>query len=198
MVERFGNVRRVEMPRIDVPGPSRSSGSGQPAGFCFAFSCRSWVRRSQPFNSGVVSFVPFTPIILLLVTFKLFYHSFHDPTHKYNNGTIKVITMWDPKSRRRNWPKPSLLVFILPFFLGFGDEERANFKNILIQNLLLGAKTLASIAEENGAELLTDKKLVKVRLRKPNSDSIVLQLLFVLHYSDIQFHITVILDCKVL
>lgn len=49
-------------------------------------------------------------------------------------------------------------------FLGFGDEERANFKNILIQNLLLGAKTLAAIAEENGSELLTDKKLVKVRL----------------------------------
>lgn len=46
---------------------------------------------------------------------------------------------------------------------GFNAEERSNFKNILIQNLLLGAKTLAAIAEESGSELLTDKKLTKVR-----------------------------------
>lgn len=46
---------------------------------------------------------------------------------------------------------------------GFNAEERSNFKNILIQNLLLGAKTLAAIAEESSSELLTDKKLVKVR-----------------------------------
>lgn len=45
---------------------------------------------------------------------------------------------------------------------GFGEGERANYKSILIQNLLLGAKTLAAIAEEN-PELLTDKKLAKVR-----------------------------------
>jgi len=44
---------------------------------------------------------------------------------------------------------------------GFNAEERSNFKNFLIQNLLLGAKTLAAIAEESGSELLTDKKLTK-------------------------------------
>jgi hypothetical protein len=62
-------------------------------------------------------------------------------------------------------PDSSPFLTLLPSLspTGFNAEERSNFKNILIQNLLLGAKTLAAIAEENGSELLTDKKLTKVR-----------------------------------